>query len=462
MSTAPFETDPRAPRRRIHRVALPIAALVATAVVVRLVTRTPTAPAVEGHPGHGAAPTDSARAVMLTDRDRQRIGVTFTMVEAGPLQREVRTVAQVAYDETRVSTVALKVDGWVERLFVDATGQAVRRGDPLLELYSPMVVSAEREFLVARALVADVGSGTGTAQAGALDLLASARRRLLYWDVPEAELARLEQSGEVGKTVTFTAPASGVVVEKPVLAGQQVMAGEPLYKIADLSRVWLEGEVFERDLPEARLGLEVTAELPALPGARRTGRITYVYPTLNPETRTGRIRVELANPDLILKPGMYATIWFRAPTRRVLSVPRAAVLVTGERNLVFIRDTSGMLTPRQVTLGAATGDRVEILTGLAAGEVVVASGTFLLDAESNLGKALGGMGNMPGMEVSAPTTSPKSAAPKPAAPSPAPGMKEPTPDTAMQNMPGMDMATPPKDSARQARPKGGADAHSSH
>ncbi|HQR16958.1 MAG TPA: efflux RND transporter periplasmic adaptor subunit [Gemmatimonadales bacterium] len=438
MTTAPFETGPRAPGRRSLRVALPIAALVATVVVVRLLTRTPAPPATEGHDGHGVVGTDSAQAVMLSAQDRQRIGVTFATVEAGPLQREVRTVAQVTYDETRVSTVTLKVDGWVERLFVDATGQAVRRGDPLLELYSPMVVSAEREYLVARALVADVGRGTGAAQAGALDLLASARRRLLYWDVPEAELARLEQSGAVGKTVTFTAPASGVVVEKPVLAGQQVMAGEPLYKIADLSRVWLEGEVFERDLPDARLGLEVTAELPALPGARRRGRITYVYPTLNPETRTGRIRVELANPDLILKPGMYATIWFRAPTRRVLSVPRAAVLVTGERNLVFVKDTSGMLSPRQVTLGAATADRIEILSGLAAGEQVVASGTFLVDAESNLGATMGGMGDMPGMLLTSPRTGP---------PPPAPA------DTAMPDMPSMPgMKTP-------APPKDGADAH---
>jgi len=370
---------------------------------------------------------------MLTDRDQRRIGVTFAEVLAGPLQREVRTVAQVTYDETRVSSVALKVDGWVERLFVDATGQPVHRGEPLLELYSPMLVSAEQDFLVARRLVADVDSGTGSAQAGARDLLTSTRRRLQYWDVPAAEVTRLETSGTIQRTVTFMTPTSGVVVEKSVLEGQRVMAGDPLYRIADLSRVWLEGEVFERDLQDARVGLEVTAEFPALPGIRRTGRISYLYPTLNPETRTGRIRVELANPDLALKPGMYATIWFRAPTRRVLSIPRAAVLVTGERNLVFIKDTGGMLTPRQVTLGAATSDRIEILSGLTAGEQVVASGTFLLDAESNLGAAMGGMGSMPGMDMRAPTTGPAPSAPVDT------GMEE------MPGMPGMKMPAPRKE-----------------
>jgi Cu(I)/Ag(I) efflux system membrane fusion protein len=367
-------------------------------------TQTPAA----GHVPERAS-ADSAAPVMLTDRERKRIGVTFAEATMGPLQREVRTVAQVTYDETRVATVALKVDGWVERLLVNETGQPVRRGEALLELYSPMLVSAEQELLVARRLTTDLVGGTGSAQAGAGDLLESARRRLEYWDVPASEVARLEQTGMVSRTVTFTAPVNGVVVEKFVLAGQRVMAGEPLYKIADLSRVWLEGEVFEPDLTAARMGLAITAEFAAMPGSRRTGQITYVYPSLNPETRTGRIRVELANADRVLKPGMYATIRFKAPTRTVLSVPRSAVLATGERNIVFVEDSGGMFTPREVRLGASTDDRVEIISGIAAGERVVASGTFLLDAESNLGAAMGGMGDMPGMDMTAPRTGPEGA-----------------------------------------------------
>ncbi|MFZ5623323.1 MAG: efflux RND transporter periplasmic adaptor subunit [Gemmatimonadota bacterium] len=368
------------------------------------------------------------------------------------MEREVRTVAQVSYDETRVATVALKVDGWVEQLFVNITGQPVRKGDPLLDLYSPMLVSAQQELLIARRLVSEVAAGTPSAQAGADELLRAARRRLAYWDVPADVVAAIEQSGQVRKSVRFVAPVTGIVVEKLVLAGQRVMAGEPLYKIADLSRVWLEGEVFEPDLPSARVGLAVTAEFAGLPGVERSGRIIYVYPTVNPETRTGRIRVELSNADLTLKPGMYATIRFKAPTRTVLSVPRSAVLATGERNIVFVADTSGMFTPREVRLGASTDDRVEIISGIAAGDRVVASGTFLLDAESNLGKALGGMGNMPGMDLKAPTTGPATAPPPPHSPGAAPASKKSPPDTAMRNMPGMDHRTP----------EGQHDAHQNH
>ncbi len=410
MSRSPFDPRPSSSGNRNLRAGLLAAALLGTGVFVYFMTRphpetqTPAA----GHVPERAS-ADSAGPVMLTDRERKRIGVTFAEATMGPLQREVRTVAQVTYDETRVATVALKVDGWVERLLVNETGQPVRRGEALLELYSPMLVSAEQELLVARRLTTDLVGGTGSAQTGAGDLLESARRRLEYWDVPASEVARLEQTGMVSRTVTFTAPVNGVVVEKFVLAGQRVMAGEPLYKIADLSRVWLEGEVFEPDLTAARTGLAITAEFAAMPGSRRTGQITYVYPSLNPETRTGRIRVELANADRVLKPGMYATIRFKAPTRTVLSVPRSAVLATGERNIVFVEDSGGMFTPREVRLGASTDDRVEIISGIAAGERVVASGTFLLDAESNLGAAMGGMGDMPGMDMTAPRTGPEGA-----------------------------------------------------
>lgn len=422
MTESPFDARPRTFGQRGLRLGLLAAVLLGTVVFVYFMTRRSpeTRSAAAGH-AHDGVSAGSTGPVMLTDRDRNRIGVTFAEATIGPLQREVRTVAQVTYDETRVATVALKVDGWVERLLVNETGQSVRRGEPLLDLYSPMLVSAEQELLVARRLADDLAGGTGSAQAGAGDLLESARRRLGYWDVPGNEIARLERTGVVGRTVTFAVPVSGVVVEKMVLPGQRVMAGESLFRIADLDRVWLEGEVFEPDLQAARTGLAVTAEFAAMPGTSRTGRITYVYPTLNPETRTGRIRVELPNADHALKPGMYATIRFKAPTRSVLSVPRSAVLATGERNIVFVEDTSGMFTPREVRLGASTDDRVEIIAGIAQGERVVASGTFLLDAESNLGAALGGMGNMPGMDLTAPGKGP------PAAP-PLPGMNQPIPE----------------------------------
>lgn len=360
-----------------------------------------------------------AMPVTLSPREQARIGVTFAPVLRSPMERSVRTVAQVTYDETRVKTVSPLIDGWVDQLFVNFTGQVVRPADPLFSIYSPMVVTAQQELLLAKRLVNDLAVGTSDARRSARDLLDSARRRLKYWGVPQEEVDRLEKTGEVRRTITLRSPYAGVVVEKSVLGGQRIMAGEVAYKIADLSRVWLEGEVFERDLPAVRLGQSVTAEFTALPGVTREGRVRYVYPTINPETRTARIRVELRNPGLQLKPGMYATIRFAGPTDSVLNVPRSAVLATGERNLVFVRAPDGRFTPHLVTLGTASEERVEILRGLALGDTVVASGTFLVDAESNLGSLLGGMGNMPGMDMTGPAVngSPRAAVPVDSAPS---------------------------------------------
>jgi Cu(I)/Ag(I) efflux system membrane fusion protein len=355
---------------------------------------------------HGAAATaGEAMPVTLRAGEQGRIGITFGPVVREPLDRSVRTVAQVTYDETRVKTIAPLIDGWVDQLFVNFTGQAVRTGQPLFSIYSPMVVSAQQELLLARRLVRDLSRGTPEAARSARDLLESSRRRLQYWGVPEDEIRQVEESGQIHRTVTLRSPYRGVVVEKSVLGGQRIMAGDVAYKIADLSRVWLEGEVFEQDLHAVRLGLPVAAEFTALPGVMRKGRVAYVYPTINPETRTARIRVELPNPNLALKPGMYATIRFSAMTDTVLSVPRSAVLATGERNFVFVRSAQGQFVPHPVTLGAATDTRVEILRGLKEGDTVVTSGTFLVDAESNLGSLMGGMGNMPGMDVTAPADS---------------------------------------------------------
>jgi Cu(I)/Ag(I) efflux system membrane fusion protein len=340
--------------------------------------------------------------VHLSAEAARRIGVTFAVVTLGPVTREVRTVAQVTYDETRVSVVAPKVDGWVERLRVNSTGQPVRRGEPLFDLYSPMVLTAEQELLLARGLSAEVADGGEDARNGAATLVEAARRRLLAWDIAPGDIEAVEQSGEVGRTVTLRAPVSGIVVEKPVLDGQRIMAGEIVYRIADLSHVWLEGEVFEQDLPAAKIGQPVTAEFAALPGTSRAGRIDYVYPTLDPVTRTARIRIELTNPELRLKPGMYATVRFTDRSGPLLSVPRSAVLSTGERTLAFLKRPDGAFEPRSVTVGRATDDRLEILKGLTEGDTVVASATFLVDAESNLGTSLGGMGDMPGMDIRPP------------------------------------------------------------
>ena len=411
--TRPFGQSASTRGRRVRLVAFGLA-LAGAVGVAFFATREPApASSAPGHAHAAAGGPGEAMPVTLGPREQARIGVTFAPVLRAPLERSVRTVAQVTYDETRVKTVAPLIEGWVDQLFVNFTGQTVRPGERLFSIYSPMVVAAQQELLLARRLVSNLSASTPEAAQSARDLLESSRRRLQYWGVPRDEIEQVEATGEVRRTVTLRSPYGGVVVDKPVLAGQRIMPGDVAYKIADLSRVWLEGEVFEQDLPAVRLGQPVTAEFTALPGVIREGQVAYVYPTVNPDTRTARIRVELPNPKLTLKPGMYATIRFSAPTDSVLSVPRSAVLATGERNFVFVRSGYGKFVPHLVTLGASTDERMAILGGLQAGDTVVASGTFLMDAESNLGSLLGGMGNMPGMDVTAPAGA--DSAPQPAA-----------------------------------------------
>jgi Cu(I)/Ag(I) efflux system membrane fusion protein len=275
---------------------------------------------------------------------------------------------------------------------VDFTGAPVRRGEPLLSLYSPMLVAAQEELILARRLVDETADQGGRAAENARALLESARRRLGYWDVAPDQVEAIERSGELRRALVLRSPASGLVVEKNVVRGSRVLPGTNLYRIADLSRVWVEGEVFEKDLALVSVGREVKVSLTAYPGQSFEGRVSYLHPTLSAESRTGRVRVELANPELRLKPGMYAQITFQAPIHlEGLHIPRSAVLTTGTRSVVFVRAADGTLVPREVTVGLAAGDHVEVLAGLEAGEIVVSSANFLVDAEANLGMALDGM-----------------------------------------------------------------------
>jgi membrane fusion protein, copper/silver efflux system len=426
------------------------------AVLVALYASRGKAPAAAaaGHQHGAAAATDAAQPVMLDAEQARRIGVTYATVERSALHPEVRTVAQVTFDETRVRAVSLKFDGWAERLYADFTGREVRAGEPLLSTYSPMLVSAEQELVLAMKLVRDVTGADAATRSNALDMVRSARQRLLNWDVPSGEVDRVEKTGDVQKSLIIRAPYTGVIVEKLVFEGQRIMAGDPLYRLADLSSVWVEGEVFEGDLPLVRLGESVEVELQALPGETRRGRIVFVQPTVSADTRTVRVRVALDNANGLLKPGMYATVRIRsAAAGPVVHVPRSAVLSTGRRDLVFVRRADGVLEPRDIVRGISTDDRVEVKSGLRVGETVVASATFLIDAESNLGSMLGGMAGMPGMDMSAPVApvTPPAGGAAPArtpatapvkvpvkAPAPAPAM-----DHSMQDMPGMEMPAAP-------------------
>lgn len=397
--------------------------LLAALGAVYVVTREPatSAPTAGGHNHAAMAMADSAAPVTLSPDQARRIGVTYAAVTLGPLEREVRTVGEVVADESRLAAVSPKFDGFVDELYVNATGQPVAAGQPLMAVYSPMLVQAQEELLLAARLLRDTPSASTEARTDATTLLDAARKRLAYWDIPPRDIAAIEQSGQVRRTLTLRANASGHVIEKNVVVGQRIMAGDVLFRLADLRRVWVEGEVFEQDLANVRVGQMVHADLQALPGTHRMGRISTILPTLNPETRTARVRVAFDNADLALKPGMYATLRITGTdTTPALTVPRDAILSTGERHVAFVRLANGQLMPREVAIGAATDTRIEVLRGLAAGDTVVASATFLVDAESNLGKALGGMGDMPGMDMTtppAPLPMTPGAKPNPASPS---------------------------------------------
>jgi Cu(I)/Ag(I) efflux system membrane fusion protein len=335
--------------------------------------------------------------VHLTPAQARAIGVTYSTVARGPLARSVRTVGQFVPAEPGLGDVTTKVDGFVEALYVDATGVPVRKGQPLLALYSPMLVAAQEELLAAVRLAASVDSaGEGARSAEAL--VGAARRRLAYWDISAAQIERLERTGQVTKSLNLTAPFDGYVVDKMVVTGQAVMPGMTLYRMANLSTLWVEGEVFERDLALVSLGAAATAEVAAYPGRPFRGRVSFISPVMDPQSRTARVRVEFRNPRGALKPGMYATLFFEgAIGADVLHVPAEAVVMTGERNLVFVVQQDGMLVPREVTLGFRAGDRYQVLAGVTEGQRIVASANFLVDAESRLGVA--GMPAMPGMRA---------------------------------------------------------------
>lgn len=403
------------------------------------------APAQAAHDHSTMMAATGGGPVNISAADARRIGVTYATVTHAVLHRDVQLSGEVVIDETRVHAVALKVDGVVEQLHANYVGASLKRGEPLLALYSPMLVAAQEELLVASRLQSKLDRGATTAVSGAGDLATSARQRLENWDVDPSDIAMVEQHRMSHRTLTLRSPVSGTVIEKNVIAGQSVMAGQPLLRVADLSQVWVDGDVFEQDLPLVRVGQEVLIEFRALPGVQRTGRVTSFAPVLDPATRTARVRVALANADGRLRPGMFATLKLVAmEPAATLVVPRGAVLSTGERSLVFVRREDGRLEPRNVVVGLSDESQVQVLQGLNHGDVVVSSATFLVDAESNLGTAMGGMGDMPGMDMTAPKPL-NGSKPAPAIDhSKMPGMAPNTPPKgAMSDMPGMDHSNMP-------------------
>lgn len=330
--------------------------------------------------------------VRLTQSDLRNFGVTFGTAEVRPLSRRIRATGTVEFDETRTVRVAPKFRGWAERLLVDFTGRTVRAGEPLLEVYAPELVTAQEELLLAARMVEDLGeSPLEEVAEGAADLLASARRRLAYWDISQEQIDAILETGEVRRTLALHAPASGVVTEKAVVEGQSFQAGTILYTIAGLNRVWVIAEVFESDVGLIRSGIPVEVVVNALPGETFTGRVDYVYPTVGERSRSMRARVVLPNPGGRLKPGMYATMRLEVDLGERLTVPTSAVLRTGERAVAFVDMGGGSLMPHELELGVRGDDRVAVRSGLEPGDRVVTSAQFILDSESNLAEVMQAM-----------------------------------------------------------------------
>lgn len=372
-------------------------------------TQTATTGETGGMEGMAGMNRSGDATVQLTADQLTQFGITFGTVDMRMMENEVRTVGVVTFDETRIAQVAPKFGGFVERLHVDFTGQPVRRGQPLLEIYSPELVAAQEELLVARRLERTMDeSPVPGVPAGSSNLLAAARRRLRLWDISEAQIEEILRTGEVRRTLTLHAPASGVVIEKNVVDGQAIQAGQTLYTIADLSEVWIDAELREADAGNVREGSGATIELAAVPGRPFKGRVEYVYPTLQEVSRTLRARVAVANSEGRLKPGMYATVRITTPTRRALTVPASAVIRTGQRSMVFVDMGGGSLMPHEVETGRTGQEYVEVLSGVEPGQRVVTSAQFLLDSESNLAEVMrammgqmgaGDMGDMKGMDM---------------------------------------------------------------
>ncbi len=338
----------------------------------------------------GGGSVEGLATVNIDPARQQLIGLTTAEVRRGQVGGSWRTVGRVQVDPTGVRRINAKVGGYVERIFVDFVGKPVGKGQPLFSLYSPELLSAQAEYLLAlqtrQALSAGGLAGDGDA------LVSSARRKLQLWDVPESEIERLERSGESSKSLTFVSPISGVVTAKNVVEGSKIAAGDTPYEITDLGMVWVMADAYETDLAQVRVGMAATLTLQAYPDRVFTGRVAFIDPLLDPKTRTAKVHVHFPNPTRELKPEMYGEVVLRGAEREGLTIPLDAVIHTGTKNVVFVDLGEGKFLPREVQLGRASGDQVEVVKGLEQGQKVVTRANFLVDSESRLRASLAAIG----------------------------------------------------------------------
>src|SRR5579862_2510599 len=342
------------------------------------------APQTPASPVPAVAPTGPELVpVQISPQRLQSIGVKLGRVRRKEIADEINTAGNVALDETRLSYVQVRFPGFIQKVFVDATYQYVRKGQPLFTLYSPDIVATEREYLVARQNQKEVAHSTipGVAS-GAASLLDAATERLKQWQVPQSEIDRLEKTGEVGKEIDIDAPASGYITERKAYPSTAVQPDMRLYAIADLSTVWVNAQVFQNDLGSVKVGAPASITADTYPGRSITGRVDFIYPDVDMATRTARVRIVLQNPDPPLSPGMFVKVALKVPMGEQLVIPASGVLQSGTRQIAFVDRGNGYLEPRELQLGARVGDDFIVLKGLREGEQIVTSANFLNDSET--------------------------------------------------------------------------------
>jgi multidrug efflux pump subunit AcrA (membrane-fusion protein) len=320
-------------------------------------------------------------AIKISPERQQMIGVKFATVEMGGGTRAIRTVGKVSADETRVGHVHTRIEGWIDKVFVDFTGDVVRKDEPMLTVYSPEMLASQEELLLA-ARARDVMPS----------LFDAAKRRLQLWDLSDDQIEQVVRTGKPIRNITVHAPMSGFVTERKAFPNQKVTPDSDLYTITDLSRVWIVADVFESDVTSIKVGDPAYVTFSGGVAPAIAARVSYILPQVDPMTRTVKVRLDASNPGTRMKPDMFVNVEFGVAGSPQLTVPAEAVLDTGDRQTVFVDLGNGYLEPRQVTIGDRFGDHVTVVRGLSAGERVVSSGTFLVDSESQLKAAATGMG----------------------------------------------------------------------
>lgn len=341
-----------------------------------------------GTAGDAAEPEETPLVEIPMDK-QEMIGVKTVQAVVKPLERALRTVGRIEYDERRLATANTKIEGWIEKLHVDYTGRYVKKGEPLAEIYSPELVATQQEFLNTIRWVSQ-GKAVKDEQTGMLltkdaeVILAAAKERLRLWDISEEQIARVAQTGKPRRTLTIYSPVSGYVVQKMAVQGMRVMPGEKLFDVADLASVWVIADIYEYELPLIKIGQRARISLSYFPGRESFAQVDYVYPALAGETRTAKVRFTIPNPDGELKPQMFTNVEIKINLGNRLAVPTDAVIDTGVRQIVYVDKGEGNFEPREVKTGLRTEDLVEIVRGLKTGEKVAAAANFLIDSEAQL------------------------------------------------------------------------------